>query len=438
MNFEDKLKRLKIERASRSRSDTINKTWQQIDKNADLTTKEKLERLISLTRNEKTAGKKKDRPEPKPRPPVQVFENQYLLQTRYGKTTLSPGLKVNSDVLRALSRDQEFSDRDLSTALFLDLETTGLSGGTGVVPFLVGLGFYREDRFHVRQFFLGDLAAEERMIRDLGRFFTEMDFRSVVTFNGKGFDLPLLETRFILCRQNLPISGLPHLDFLFPARSLWGHQQESCRLFHLAREILGADREEDIPSAEIPVRYFEYLRTGDFSLMEPVLYHNQEDILSLLGVVIIGSGFLSEKPEDEVDFAAGAMDLFGAAKILEKTGDLQKSALFIRRALEGPLSEDVALLAKKKLATHFKKTQDWEKAIRLWQEMTLRDQLSSFRELAMYYEHKAKDYQKAKALAEEGLALAMQLSRTYESDFSHRLERLKTKIARPKKDGAGQ
>lgn len=437
MDFEEKLKRLKIERVSRSRADTINKAWQKIDKNADLTTKQKLERLINLTRDEKPAKKKQDLPDPPPRPPVQVFENQYLLQTRYGKTTLSPGLKVKSDVLRALSRDQAFLDRDLSTALFLDLETTGLSGGTGVVPFLVGLGFYREDRFFVRQYFLGDLAAEERMIRDLGRFFAEMDFGSVVTFNGKGFDLPLLETRFILCRQNLPISGLPHLDFLFPARSLWGHQQESCRLFHLAREILGADREEDIPSAEIPLRYFEYLRCGDFSLMEPVLYHNQEDILSLLGVVIVGAGFLSEKPEEAADFEAGAMDLFGVAKILEKTGELQRSALYIKRALEGSLPDDIALLAKKKLASHFKKTQDWEKAIGLWREMTLRDQLSSFRELAMYYEHKAKDYETAKAFAEEGLALAMQFSRTFESDFAYRLERLRAKISRPGKSEAG-
>jgi lipopolysaccharide biosynthesis regulator YciM len=130
------------------------------------------------------------------------------------------------------------------------------------------------------------------------------------------------------------------------------------------------------------------------------------------------------------------MDLFGVAKILEKTGELQRSALFIRRALEGSLPEDIALLAKKKLASHFKKTQDWEKAIGLWREMTLRDQLSSFRELAMYYEHKAKDYETAKAFAEEGLALAMQLSRTFESDFSHRLERLRAKISRPRKDGA--
>ena len=438
MEFEDRLKRLKNERASRARSDTINKAWREIDKSADLTTKEKLERLISLTRKEKTERdrKKITVPEPQAQPPFQIFENHYLLRTRYGKATLSSGLKVRSDVLRALSREPEFSDRDLSTALFLDLETTGLSGGSGVVPFLVGLGYYRDHRFHVRQFFLGDLAAEEQMIRDLGQFFTEMDFRSVVTFNGKGFDLPLLETRFILCRQNLPISGLPHLDFLFPARSLWSHQQESCRLFHLAREILGADREEDIPSAEIPARYFEYLRTGDFSSMEPVLYHNQEDILSLLGVVIVGSGFLAEVPEEEAEFVVGAMDLFGVAKILEKTGELQKSALFIRRALEGSLSDDVALVAKKKLASHFKKAQDWEKAIELWREMTLQDQLSSFRELAMYFEHRARDYEKAKAIAEEGLALAMQLSRTYESDFSHRIERLKAKIARPKKDGA--
>jgi uncharacterized protein YprB with RNaseH-like and TPR domain len=433
MDLEDRLKLLKKERTSRTKPDSVNKAWQQIDKNADLSTKEKLEKLISLT---KTGIKKKEKPEPfepQARKSLQIFENHFSLHSRYGKISLAAGLQLRGEVLSLLGRDKSFEDRDLSSALFLDLETTGLSGGVGVVPFLVGLGFYREDKFQVLQFFLGDLAEEESLIKELSRFFSQMNFRSLVSFNGKGFDLPLLETRFILHGQPLSLSGLPHLDFLFSARSLWSHKQESCRLYHLAREILEAEREEDIPSAEIPFRYFQFLRSGDFSLIEPVLYHNQEDILSLLGVVIKGGSFFAEELEERLEDLADAMDLFGAAKVLEKTGQLERSADFIRKALEGKLSEEIALLAKKKLAYYFKKNQEWDKAISLWQEMTPQNQLFCFRELAMYYEHREKDYKKAKDMAEEGLALAMGISRTYEEDFAHRLERLRARITRRRK-----
>jgi hypothetical protein len=434
MDLEDRLKLLKKERASRTRSESINKSWQEIGRNPDLSTKEKLEKLISLTRTEKKKKETRADFEPQTREPLQVFENHFSLHSRYGKISFAAGLKLKGDILSLLSRDRSFEDRDLSTALFLDLETTGLSGGVGVVPFLVGLGFYKDEKFHILQFFLGDPADEESLIQELSLFFSKMNFRSVVSFNGKGFDLPLLETRFILHSLPLSLSGLPHLDFLFSARSLWSHKQESCRLYHLAREILGAEREEDIPSAEIPFRYFQYLRSGDFSLMEPVLYHNQEDILSLLGVVIMGGSFFNEEKEESLEDFADAMDLFGAAKLLEKTGELDKSALFIRRALEGKLSEETAVLAKKKLAYYFKKNQEWEKAVSLWQEMTPQNQLFCFRELAMYYEHKEKDCKKAKEIAEEGLTLAMGVSLTYEEDFAHRLERLSARITRQKKD----
>jgi hypothetical protein len=433
MDLEDRLKRLKRERAARPRRDSVNHAWQEIDREAGLTTKEKLERLINLT----GAGKKDHRrprvPEPLSGRPFQIFENHFNLHTRYGRIPLSAGLKIDGRILSLFSRNSGFEERDLSTGLFLDLETTGLSGGVGVVPFLVGLGFYRDGQFHVIQFFLGDLSDEESLIRELARFFSQMDFQSVVSFNGKAFDLPLLETRFILHRESLTLSELPHLDFLFSARSLWGHKYESCRLYHLAREILDAERGDDIPSAEIPVRYFQYLRSGDFSLIEPILYHNQEDLLSLLGVVISGARLFQEEPTENLEVTADAMDLYGAARLLERTGEVERSASFMIKALEGRLSEEVTVMAKMKLASHFKKKQEWDKAISLWQEMTPLNQLSCFRELAMYFEHKEKNYDKARAVAEEGLSLALGVSKTYEEDFSHRLARLREKDGQTKR-----
>jgi uncharacterized protein YprB with RNaseH-like and TPR domain len=437
MDFEERLRLLKKERASRRQPDPVTRTWRSIDTEGGLSTKEKLEKLIRLTKAEDKPKPRREPAGPGRRREFQVFENHYHLDTRYGKTRLTSGLKITGEVLSLLGRDRSFLDRDLNSALFLDLETTGLSGGTGTVPFLVGVGFYREDKFHILQFFLDDIAEEAAMVRDIAAFFDGMNFRSVVSFNGKGFDLPLLETRFILHRQALPLSGLPHLDFLFSARSLWSHKQESCRLYQLARDILEAEREEDIPSAEIPWRYFEYLRTGDFSLMEPVLYHNQEDILSLLGVIIVGAGLFSEDEGESAGAPADAMDWFGAAKVLEKTGELERSAACIRRALEGRLTDVVALEAKKKLAAYFKKNQDWEKAAALWQEMAPLQQLFCYRELAMYHEHQRKDYRKARDIAEEGLEMAAGASRAYETDFSHRLERLRAKLERQERKSPG-
>lgn len=432
MDLKDKLELLKKERQTRSRSRLVKDSWEEIDKDEALSTKEKLQKLISLTRMKAERPQEPKQPsfEPLKREPLQFFENPFPLHARYGKITLSSALDINGDILSCLSKDRSFEALDLSSSLFIDLETTGLSGGTGVIPFLVGLGYYRDDRFTVVQYFLGELAEEERMVQELGRFFSDMNFQSVVTFNGKAFDVPLLETRFILHRQPFSLIELPHLDFLFSARSLWGHKYESCRLYNLARDVVEADRSEDIPSAEIPWRYFQYIHTGNFELIEPILYHNQEDILSLLGIVTLGAHIFSE---DDKAGLVDAMDCYGAGKVLEKAGDAEKSVQFFQKALEGKLTEEISIQAKKKLSYYFKRSEGWDKAVSLWREVASSEtnsmmQLFSFRELAMYLEHKEKNYEEARRIAEEGLVLSMNTSPHYERDFSHRIERLKQKI----------
>jgi len=435
LDFEDQLKLMKRKHRSRTRAESINKAWLDISKKSGFSTKEKLERLITLTRSQKAERSVASPPEPQRRSALEVFENHFSLHSRYGKIPIAAGLGIDGQILALLSRDKNFAQRDLSSALFLDLETTGLSGGVGVIPFLVGLAYFRDDRFQIRQFFLGDLAEEAQFISELRRFFDQMDFRSLVTFNGKAFDLPLLETRFIFHREVLPLSGLPHLDFLFSARCLWSHKHESCRLYHLAQQILEADREEDIPSSEIPHRYFEYLRTGDFSLIEPILYHNQEDLLSLLGIVVSGSALFGEEKREGLEPAADAMDLFGAARLLERTGESERSARIMRRALEGRLSEEIAVLAKMKLASHFKRIRDWPSAVGLWQELASHNHPACCRELAIYYEHRERNYEMARQFALRGLSAASGALRGLEKDFTRRLERLQRKLEKKGKIG---
>jgi uncharacterized protein YprB with RNaseH-like and TPR domain len=427
-----------------SRTEQIRKAWSEINRDESLPLKSKLEQLISLRSRPYPKIQPPSRPparfvpeetQPLPREPLRILENRYAPETLYGSVRIGEGLDLSGELLACLGRDESFRELDLSSALFFDLETTGLSGGVGVIPFLVGLGYYRENHFHILQYFLGDPAAEERMIAELADFFSRMDFKSVVTYNGKAFDLPLLETRFILNRRPLRLSGLPHLDFLFPARRLWRHKYESCRLYNLALDVVNTGRSEDIPSAEIPWRYFQYLQTGHPDLVDPVIYHNAEDILSLLGLVISGGRIFSGDPDA---CESDAMDLYGAGRILESYGDEEQSLRYFAKALDGRLSEDLTLSVKRRLSLRLKKTGQWDEAVALWEEMVdntsiTRDSLFSYRELAMYFEHRKKDWEKARLLAEEGMVASFGLSTAYEKDFRRRLARIKGKIKREEK-----
>jgi uncharacterized protein len=434
MPLEDKLKQLRREREARGRARNVESAWEKIDEEAGLSVKQKLERLIALT--DKGRGPAL-RAEPKPvvlkrREPVQIFENAFVLGASYGQIPISMGLQVPADILGFLSREAAFEGLDLSSAVFLDLETTGLAGGTGTVPFLVGLAYYRDERFKVTQFFLSEMAEEGRLVAELGQFIRDLGFRSLVTYNGKAFDLPLVETRFALHRTPCPLRDLPHLDFLFSARSLWKHKYDSCRLFDLAQQMLQAERSEDIPGAEIPLRYFQYIRNGDFSLIDPILYHNQEDLLSLLGVVVAGAVLVERNREAAARGEVDAMDLFGVAKLFERAGDAARSAALLEQALAGGrgLTAEVTHVARKKLSHHFKRNKDWDKALPFWQEMAAGEDVGCFRELAMYFEHTAKDYAEAVRVATEGLALAKGKSPEAEKDFEKRIARIKGKLAK--------
>jgi uncharacterized protein YprB with RNaseH-like and TPR domain len=436
MPLEDKLKQLRRERDARTRAQSVESTWEKLGDDAGLTVKQKLERLIALTdKGRGMAVRAEERPvERKRREPVQVFENSYVLGASYGQIPIAMGLQIPADILGFLSRDAAFEGLDLSSALFLDLETTGLAGGTGTVPFLVGLAYYRDERFKVTQFFLNEMAEEDRLVRELAQFIRDMGFKSLVTYNGKAFDLPLVETRFALHRTPCPLRGMPHLDFLFSARSLWQHKYDSCRLFHLAQQIVQAERSEDIPGAEIPLRYFQYIRSGDFSLIDPILYHNQEDLLSLLGVVVAGAVLVERNREAAARGDGDPMDLYGVAKLFERAGDAATSAALLEKALAGGrgLTAEVSMVARKKLSHHFKKNKDWDKALPFWQEMAAGEEVDCFRELAMYFEHTARDLDEAIRVATEGLALSKGKSPAAEKDFEKRITRLKGKAAKGK------
>ena len=168
--------------------------------------------------------------------------------------------------------------------VYLDTETTGLAGGTGTCAFLIGIGTLEGTQFVVRQFFLRDYPEEKAILHALAEILGGFD--GLVTYNGKTFDIPLLETRYALARQKSPFGRMLHLDALHPARRLWRLRLESCKLQDLESAVLGIEREGDIPGSEIPAIYFDYLREGDARGLQPVFHHNALDIMTLAAITV--------------------------------------------------------------------------------------------------------------------------------------------------------
>ncbi|HJX35663.1 MAG TPA: ribonuclease H-like domain-containing protein, partial [Dehalococcoidales bacterium] len=166
-----------------------------------------------------------------------------------------------------------------SDALFLDTETTGLAGGTGTMAFLIGLGWFEDGQFHIRQILARDFSEEKAALAYLGEIAVQKKF--LVTFNGKAFDINLLTARFILNRLRSDLFSFPHLDLLHPSRRILGHRLENSRLATLEVEVLGVEREGDIPGWEIPQRYFDWLRHRDGRLLASIFEHNQLDLISM-------------------------------------------------------------------------------------------------------------------------------------------------------------
>jgi len=276
--------------------------------------------------------------------------------------------------------------------LFLDTETTGLSGGAGTVAFLIGFGYLNGAAFRVEQYMMRSYADEPLLIARAAEIMA--GFSAVVTFNGDSFDLPLLESRFTMCRMREMWRMLDPLDLMHPARRLWRRRLGSCRLDALEKQILRRGRAEDLPGSEAPRRFFEAVRSGDLEPLEPVLAHNRLDILALPSLLCA----LEEAyraPERLTD----AADLYSMGRALERRGEPEVARhLYVAAARPTPLftvaqrrGARYAAEANRAFSLMLKRAGEWSRAERVWLEMTRRAQLLPWPmiELAKYYEHRA-------------------------------------------------
>lgn len=350
--------------------------------------------------------------------------------SRHGHRSIHDAFDIDMTAAGMLANNPVLGNYHSSDALFLDTETTGLSGGTGTMAFLIGLGWYEEGRFHVRQILARDFSEEPAALACLQEIAAQKKF--LVTFNGKAFDVNLLAARFILNRMPSSLHELPHLDLLHPARRLLGHRLDNCRLSTLETDILGVEREGDVPGWEIPQRYFDWLRRRDPRSLADIFAHNRLDVISMTTLTAHLVDLLKARALKQ---HAHPDDYLAAARLLLKkarTEEIEK----ILEMLGENASAELSLPSKKKLANLCKRTGRLDEAVRIWRQVMACDpnDFYAVSELAKHLEHRARDYARAEALIEDALAGNRFFSEEEQEALSHRLKRLRAKAFRPGKE----
>ncbi len=370
-------------------------------------------------------------PQDTPYGPAFIIETQYPGTHEHGSNPLNSLKHFESQSAAEMAADPSLEGLSLDGLVFLDTETTGLAGGAGTVVFLVGIGKFVEGEFWLRQYFLRDLGEERAMLHAI-----ECDLESsagFVTFNGRTFDVPLLEMRFTLgMRKRFPLTEWPHLDLLYPARRLWRRELPDCRLNTIESEILRVHRSgEDVPGELIPGLYLDYLRTDDSVEMERVIYHNAMDILSLVMLTVE----VLDRHGTDAFSNLSASEALGVARWHQGAGRSGPAELAYRAAIEGgdsvvrldALRHHTAYL--KRLGRRDQALEGWE----LWHALKPDDPRPCI-EMAMYYEWHLKDLDMGITWTEIGLTCLSTWPDDWRSaemskDLQHRISRLKRKLA---------
>jgi tetratricopeptide (TPR) repeat protein len=256
-------------------------------------------------------------------------------------------------------------------------------------------------------------------------------FEVIVTFNGKAFDIPLLNTRHILNGFSSPFKELDHIDILPLARRIWRNRLSNRALSNLEIEILGVERTQaEVPGWMIPELYFEYLRSGDARPLTGIFYHNANDILSLAGLFYYLARMLGDPSGDP---AISGLDIAALARLYEELGDLITAIQLYERSLDQGLPRDFYLQTLSRFASLYRRQGNWDGAIYLWQKAAEQQQIEACIELAKYYEHNRRDYIEAISWTQNALDLALNTKlhlferKIFMGELNKRLERLVNK-----------
>ena len=316
---------------------------------------------------------------------------------------------------------QPYPDCRREDFCFLDTETTGLSHGAGTVAFLVGVGFFDETAFVVRQYLMRDYDEEafvlSRVAEDMARS------KVLCTFNGQTFDLPLLEVRFTMQRMREQFARRPHVDLLPASRRVWKLRLKRCNLTSLEEAVLGMQRQDDLPGALVPERYFSFLKTKDFSLLEDILEHNAQDIISLAHILdrllrLHDAPLLAEEPED----------LFSLGRVYEKRGSAERARMCYRAADK----DSVSILARGRMAETYRREGNFDEAARVYKRMVTDRQggPGPLIALAKICEHKTRDIPAAIEYTRKAILLTADQPDGDMAALQKRYERLMKKARR--------
>ena len=320
--------------------------------------------------------------------------------------------------------------------LFIDVETTGLAGGAGTYAFLVGCGWFDGPTFRVRQFFLSTYGAETAVLDGLAAL--AHGAAAIVSFNGKSFDLPLIETRFLFHRMRTPFEGVAHIDMLHPARRLWRAQGDdaatpaaSCRLSVLEQTVCGVARDGDVSGFEIPGRYFSYVRSGDARPLNAVLEHNRLDLISLALLTARASQLLDDGP----GAARTGREGLGLGRLYERGEQYDLACAAYRRSADLAADALTRVEALRCFAVLSRRLRRFGDAAAAWQRLVdlrgcppriIREATEA---LAIHHEHRVRDPHAAQRFALESLRLESTTSRQHA--VRHRLARLERKLGAP-------
>ncbi len=380
--------------------------------------------------------------------------------------------------------------------LFLDTETTGLAGGSGTYAFLVGVAWWDSGGLQVEQFFMRDFAEEHSLLLALDERMAER--RVLVTFNGKSFDWPLLETRFRMTRAIAPRLPAMHLDLLHPARQLWRPRLGSVRLAELERHVLRVSpgsrldwsRDYDVDSSQIPEIYFNFVRGGSAEPLAHVVRHNQMDLRGLAAlsghILEMIAGGQSDNSSNGSAAFNEPLDLYGLSRLLDRRGESKLARKTCQAALTAGLPGEHDRAARRDLARLAKRAGDVGSAVQMWESLLspararvpelksdaheqsltlerillrgaagsnaffaeggqLRAALEACEQLAIHFEHRARSLDRASQLTRHGLSLVHRTrSACRPDDYSSRktfcskwAERLEHRLSRLERKMSG-
>ena len=357
-----------------------------------------------------------------------VYEERFAADYRHGHAPIRPAAPLT--IVSAWAADERLRELPIEAFAFLDTETSGLAGGTGTYAFLVGAARFTEGGdFVLQQFFMRDPTEEPALLDAVGRFLAPA--QALVTFNGKAFDAPLLNTRYLMHRMPNPIRDFAHLDLLPLARRLWRDRLESRALKYIEENVLEAPRSvEEVPGYEIPYLYFDYLRTGDARPLKGVFYHNAMDVVAMAALLSHTASMLADPFHEGIQHG---LDVIAMARLYEHLGQWETAARLFEKGLQMNLGQEYFWEAVRRLSVLQKRRGDFEQAIPLWEQAAADGHVYAHVELAKFYEHKRRDPKTALQWTKSALKQVKQagmppyMRKHWQEQLRHRRERLELK-----------